>query len=60
MTSIVTPDVGSPLALVERAVQDHAKAIALDSNYPTAHHWYAVNVLIPTQAMLNTAIFSSP
>ncbi|MFN8050548.1 MAG: ATPase, T2SS/T4P/T4SS family [Acidimicrobiales bacterium] len=34
MTSIVTPDTGSPLALVERAVQDHAKAIALDTASP--------------------------
>ena len=34
MTSIVAADIASPLALVERSVQDHAKAIALDTASP--------------------------
>jgi serine/threonine-protein kinase len=30
------------------AEQDFRRAIALQPSYPTAHHWYAINHLVPT------------
>ena len=31
----------------QEAEQDYRKAIALRPGYPTAHHWYAINHLVP-------------